>query len=143
LRGLWRFNLPVAELTRWPGDWQAFRDAHRDAPEPHESWPTTTLLVWEGTFLAFHHEPDNPFHRAMPGLDKSVVASINPEISLSHTTRDVQSDFILAPHDNAIFLSARSKLWERPSELLRSGKSQPELALTISASGCPPATFLC
>jgi hypothetical protein len=74
----------------------------------------------------------------MPGLDKSVVASINPEISLARITRDVQSDLILAPHYNAIFLKAGSELWERTSELLRSGKFQPELALTISASGCPP-----
>ena len=42
----------------------------------------------------------------MPGLDKSVVASINQEISLARIQRKVQSDFIVAPHDNAIFCRA-------------------------------------
>jgi hypothetical protein len=68
----------------------------------------------------------------MPGLDKSIVASIDPQIALARIIRDVRSDFILAPHYNAIFLKAGPELWERTSELLRSGKYQPELALTIS-----------
>lgn len=67
----------------------------------------------------------------MPGLDKKVLDSIDHELALSRIARDVRSDFILAPHYNAIFLRAGAELWDNTHRQLKSGTYEPELALTI------------
>lgn len=46
--------------------------------------------------------------------------------------RDIRTDFILAPHYDAIFVKAGDELWARTHELLVSGKYNPELALTVA-----------
>lgn len=68
----------------------------------------------------------------MPGLDKSVLDTIDGSIVIRRVQLDVRSDFILAPHYNSIFVNAGDELWARVQELLRSGKYQPELPLTIN-----------
>ncbi len=42
----------------------------------------------------------------MPGLDKSVLKFIVWELAIRRIRVDFQTDFILAPHFNAIFLKA-------------------------------------
>jgi len=68
----------------------------------------------------------------MPGLDKGVLEKIDPSILLSRVRLDIGSDFILAPHYNAIFLQAADELWEEAHSQLKSGRYNPELPLTIN-----------
>ena len=39
----------------------------------------------------------------MPGLDRRIIAQIDHESVIAHVKADIRSDFILAPHYNAIF----------------------------------------
>lgn len=68
----------------------------------------------------------------MPGLDRTVLDSIDPDVAVARICRDIQTDLILAPHYNAIFLKAAEEIWARTNELLSSGKYCPELALTVA-----------
>jgi hypothetical protein len=68
----------------------------------------------------------------MPGLDRTILDSIDVDTAVARICRNVQSDFILAPHYNAIFLKAAEEIWARTSELLNSGRYCPELALTVA-----------
>jgi len=47
----------------------------------------------------------------MPGLDRTVLDTIDPELALRRIRRDTLSDFIIAPHDNVILLRAGDELW--------------------------------
>jgi hypothetical protein len=67
----------------------------------------------------------------MPGLDRTVLDSIDHNLVLRRVRRDVRSDFIFAPHYNSIFVYAADELWARTYEQLKSGKYEPELPLTI------------
>jgi hypothetical protein len=67
----------------------------------------------------------------MPGLDRSVLDTIDFSIVINRIQVDVRSDFILAPHYNAIFVKAKDELAGRTQELLRSGKYEPDLPLTM------------
>lgn len=68
----------------------------------------------------------------MPGLDKKIIAQINHESVIAHVKADIRSDFILAPHYNAIFNRASDDLWDQLKQQLRTGTYQPELPITIS-----------
>lgn len=68
----------------------------------------------------------------MPGLDKNILDMIDHTKVIDRIKIDIRTDFILAPHYNAIFINAGGKLWERVNEFLSSGKYQPDLPLTIS-----------
>jgi len=68
----------------------------------------------------------------MPGLDSKILKGIKHATVIERVKLDIRSDFILAPHFNAIFVSAGDELWSRLEEQLRSGKYSPELPLTIS-----------
>lgn len=68
----------------------------------------------------------------MPGLDRTIIAKINHESVIGHVKADIRSDFILAPHYNAIFSRAGDELWEQVKQQLRSGSYQPELPITMS-----------
>ena len=68
----------------------------------------------------------------MPGLDRQILDSINPTNVIDRVKLDIRSDFILAPHYNAIFLSAGNELWSRLSASLRAGSYNPGLPLTVS-----------
>ena len=68
----------------------------------------------------------------MPGLDRRVIAQIDHEGVIAHVKADIRSDFILAPHYNAIFNKAGDDLWEQLSQQLRAGTYQPDLPITMS-----------
>ncbi|MEE2951206.1 MAG: reverse transcriptase domain-containing protein [Pseudomonadota bacterium] len=68
----------------------------------------------------------------MPGLDGRIIAQINHASVIAHVKADIRSDFILAPHYNAIFNRAGDELWEQLRQQLRAGTYQPELPITMS-----------
>lgn len=68
----------------------------------------------------------------MPGLDRKMLDAIDHATVIERVKLDIRSDFILAPHYNAIFLSAGDELWSRLGELLRSGNYSPALPHTVS-----------
>ncbi len=68
----------------------------------------------------------------MPGLDRNIIRQIDHESVIAHVRSDTRSDFILAPHYNAIFNRAGGDLWEQLSQNLRSGTYEPELPVTMS-----------
>lgn len=67
----------------------------------------------------------------MAGLDSKVIQKLNHELSLKRIKNDVQSDFIYAPHFNAIFSLAGDELWERLTSKLKSGTYEPVLPITL------------
>ena len=67
----------------------------------------------------------------MAGLDHKVIQELNPELALQGIKNDLQSDFIYAPHLNAIFSLAGPDLWERLIGKLRSGNYEPNLPITL------------
>ena len=68
----------------------------------------------------------------MVGLDRTVLDVINSDRVMERIRIDVRTDFILAPHVNAIFVNVGDQVWSRSAELLRAGKYQPSLPYTIS-----------
>jgi hypothetical protein len=68
----------------------------------------------------------------MPGLDKTVLSAIDWQSVLQRVRRDTETDLIFAPHFKAIFAHAEEQLSEHAQGVLRSGKYQPELPLTMS-----------
>lgn len=68
----------------------------------------------------------------MPGLDRRVIAQVDHEGVIAHVKADIRSDFILAPHYNAIFNRAGDDLWEQLSQQLSAGTYQPDLPITMS-----------
>lgn len=68
----------------------------------------------------------------MPGLDRAFLDSVNFETLINQIKVDVRSDFILAPHFNSVFVNSSDETWARLAELLRSGKYEPDLPLTMS-----------
>lgn len=68
----------------------------------------------------------------MPGLDRKIIAQIDHENVIAHVKADIRSDFILAPHYNAIFNRAGDELWDQLKQQLRAGTYQPELPITMS-----------
>jgi len=68
----------------------------------------------------------------MPGLDKKILDMIDSTKVVDRIKIDIRTDFILAPHYNAIFIQAGAELWSRASEFLKSGSYQPTLPHTIS-----------
>lgn len=68
----------------------------------------------------------------MPGLDQKLIAQIDHTRVLEHIKTDIRSDFILAPHYNAIFVNAGDALWTRLRDLLKAGTYNPELPLCMS-----------
>jgi retron-type reverse transcriptase len=68
----------------------------------------------------------------MSGLDRSIVEGIDESLTLKRIESDIRTDFILAPHYNAIFTRAGEELWDFVRTSLRSGKYEPELPLTVN-----------
>lgn len=68
----------------------------------------------------------------MPGLDRRIIAQIDHESVIAHVKADIRSDFILAPHYNAIFNRAGDELWDKLKQQLRAGTYQPQLPITMS-----------
>jgi hypothetical protein len=68
----------------------------------------------------------------MPGLDRAVLDSVEPESVFRRICVDLRTDFIVAPHYFFIFENASAELWERLYKQLKSGTYEPELPLTIA-----------
>ena len=68
----------------------------------------------------------------MPGLDRKILRTIDHSRVIERVKLDIRSDFILAPHYNAIFLLAGDELWERLRQFLKNGSYNPNLPYTIS-----------
>ncbi len=68
----------------------------------------------------------------MVGFDRTLLSRINAEKVLEDIKSDVRTDFIFAPHLNAIFVHAGDEVWNRSAELLKNGSYQPSLPYTIS-----------
>ncbi len=67
----------------------------------------------------------------MAGLDSKIINELDHELSIKRITNDIQSDFIYAPHFNAIFSLAGNDLWEKLSSKLKSGNYDPLLPITM------------
>lgn len=67
----------------------------------------------------------------MAGLDAKILKELDYKLSLKRITNDIQSDFIYAPHFNAIFSLAGNELWEKLSSKLKSGNYEPILPITM------------
>lgn len=68
----------------------------------------------------------------MPGLDRRIIREIDHEGVIAHMKADIRSDFILAPHYNAVISQAGDDLWEQLKQQLGAGTYQPELPITMS-----------
>ncbi|TAU80618.1 RNA-directed DNA polymerase (plasmid) [Rhizobium leguminosarum] len=77
-------------------------------------------------------EAGQPGEVNMPGLDRRIIAQFDHESVIAHVKADIRSDFILAPHYNAIFSRAGGELWEQVKQQVRAGTYQPELPITMS-----------
>ena len=68
----------------------------------------------------------------MPGLDKTIIDSIDFAIVGKHIKSDVKSDFIIAPHLNVAYLSVFEETCTRLTHKLSAGTYKPELPITLS-----------
>ena len=68
----------------------------------------------------------------MPGLDRAVIRQIDYENVIAHVKADIRSDFILAPHYNAVINRRGDELWEELRQQLSDGNYEPELPITMS-----------
>lgn len=67
----------------------------------------------------------------MFGLDSKFIRMMDSKIAVSRIVHDLNSDFIIAPHYNAIFKYASDELWEQLKSRLNNGKYNPLLPITI------------
>lgn len=65
----------------------------------------------------------------MPGLDSSVLDSLDGDLALRRLTTDMASDFILSPHYRAVVENLGQELWGEATELLRNGTFEPGLPI--------------
>lgn len=65
------------------------------------------------------------------GLDAEVVENLDVSRALKRIKKDVQSDFIFAPHVSVVYQSAAEELWGLLSTKLKNGDFQPTLPVTI------------
>ena len=66
----------------------------------------------------------------MPGLDRTVLDQIDPQLALGRIKNDILSDFILSPHYGAIFEHVGDQLWGG----LETGKKGTDLFSTRQLS---------
>lgn len=69
----------------------------------------------------------------MVGVAKSTLDLANGKQLIGRILTDTRTDFILAPHYNAIYAFAGDKLWDMVSGILESGRYNPDLPITINA----------
>lgn len=67
----------------------------------------------------------------MFGLDNTIIKKMDYKIAIERIVHDINSDFILAPHYNAIFEHASEELWQLLKTQLNNGKYNPLLPITI------------
>jgi hypothetical protein len=68
----------------------------------------------------------------MPGLDRRIIREIDHRSVIAHLKADIRSDFILAPHYNAVINRAGDDLWEQLKQQLSAGTYEPALPITMS-----------
>ena len=68
----------------------------------------------------------------MTGLNKTSLDEFNFNLAINRIQADVRTDFIIAPHYNYIFVKAADELCSRAYELLKSGRYEAELPITMS-----------
>jgi len=67
----------------------------------------------------------------MPGLDQTILATVDHQVALDRIAHDIRTDFIWAPHLAAIFRFSGDRLWDQLRRSLASGSYQPELPISI------------
>jgi hypothetical protein len=67
----------------------------------------------------------------MPGLDPSLLSQLDFSLSSSRITKDIESDFVFAPHLKAIHTYARDEVVDRLSHKLRDGTFNFSLPLVL------------
>ncbi len=67
------------------------------------------------------------------GLDSKVIAKFDKALALKRIQKDIQNDFIFAPHLNIIFHQAGDELYDQLTSKIKSGKYFPRLPITINA----------
>jgi hypothetical protein len=66
------------------------------------------------------------------GLENNVIEFFDKDLALKRILKDIQSDFIFAPHLNIVFHQAGDELFEQLTSKLKSGKYCPRLPITIN-----------
>jgi hypothetical protein len=67
----------------------------------------------------------------MPGLDRTVLDQIDPELALGRIKNDLPSDLILSPHYSAVFEHVGDQLWVELKATLRNGNYEPSLPIIL------------
>lgn len=67
------------------------------------------------------------------GLNNSVIDQFDKDLALKRIQRDIQGDFIFAPHLNIIFHQCGDELYDILISKLKSGQYFPRLPITINA----------
>jgi len=67
----------------------------------------------------------------MTGLAREIIEGLDPALSLKRIKNDIQTDFIFAPHLNAIYVLVGEILWDRLSAKLKSGEYESSLPYTL------------
>ena len=68
----------------------------------------------------------------MAGLSGQVIDGFDINATIENIKLDIRSDFVLAPHFNAVFNRAANDLWSEVEHQLRSGSYNPSLPITMS-----------
>lgn len=66
------------------------------------------------------------------GLHNEIISLLDKDLAYKRILRDIQSDFIFAPHFNDIYQYAQDELFERLISKLKSGNYNPRLPITIN-----------
>jgi hypothetical protein len=67
----------------------------------------------------------------MPGLDRTVLDTLDPALAIRRIRTDVRSDFILAPHFSAVYANASDELWDEVRSQLSAGTYEFGLPITV------------
>jgi hypothetical protein len=65
------------------------------------------------------------------GLNSTVIDAFDKSLALKRIQRDIQNDFIFAPHLNIIFHKVGDELFDQLTAKLKSGQYSPRLPITI------------
>ena len=65
------------------------------------------------------------------GLDNKTIDGLNKDLALRRIQRDIQSDFIFAPHLNIVFHKAGDDLYDQLIGKLKAGKYKTRLPISI------------
>lgn len=66
------------------------------------------------------------------GLHNDIISKLDKATALNRIQKDIQSDFVFAPHLNSIFYNCGDELFDLLTGRLRSGTYTPHLPITIN-----------